>query len=240
MFRVIFQNDQLLWTTVAMTLFMIGYVTTTSFGQYYFKYYYGNEETYAVFALILGVSQITALAVFPFLRKYMKRQHIYTLSTILIVIGYILFFIAPPGTIAIIAVAGILIFVGEGWIQVLMLMFIADCVEYGEWKLGRRNDSVTLSLQPFINKLGAAVASGIVGATVILSGMKEAKGPADMTPSGFMLFKSSMMILPLVLIALSYIIYRRFYKIDEIFFDRIVNELAVRKQGKEQLNDTVE
>ena len=55
-----------------------------------------------------------------------------------------------------------------------------------------------------------------------------------------MLFKSSMMILPLVLIALSYIIYRRFYKIDEIFFDRIVNELAVRKQGKEQLNDTVE
>jgi sugar (glycoside-pentoside-hexuronide) transporter len=240
MFRVIFQNDQLLWTTVAMTLFMVGYVTTTSFGQYYFKYYYGNEETYAVFALILGVSQIGALAIFPLLRKYMKRQHIYTLSTILIVIGYILFFIAPPGKIAIIAVAGIFIFVGQGWIQVLMLMFIADCVEYGEWKLGRRNDSITLSLQPFINKLSAAIASGIVGATVILSGMKEAGGPADMTSSGLMLFKTSMMILPLVIIALIYFIYRRFYKIDEAFFERIVDEIAVRKQASEETHDIAE
>ena len=170
----------------------------------------------------------------------MKRQHIYTLSTILIVIGYILFFIAPPGKIAIIAVAGIFIFVGQGWIQVLMLMFIADCVEYGEWKLGRRNDSITLSLQPFINKLSAAIASGIVGATVILSGMKEAGGPADMTSSGLMLFKTSMMILPLVIIALSYFIYRRFYKIDEAFFERIVDEIAVRKQASEETHDIAE
>ncbi len=232
MFRVIFRNDQLLWTTIAMALFMIGYVTTTSFGQYYFKYVYGNEETYAIFALILGVSQIAALAVFPLLRKFMKRHRIYTLSTILIVIGYILFFIAPPGQIAVIAIAGIFLFVGEGWIQVLMLMFISDCVEYGEWKLGRRNDSITLSLQPFINKLGAAIASGIVGATVILSGMKVAKGPEDMTSSGLMLFKSSMMILPLIMIVLSYIIYRRYYKIDETFYGQIVHEIAERKQNK--------
>ena len=78
------------------------------------------------------------------------------------------------------------------------------------------------------------VASGIVGATVILSGMKEAEGPADMTSSGLMLFKISMMILPLVIIALSYFIYRRFYKIDEEFFGRIVDELAVRKQDSEE------
>ena len=54
--RIIFKNDQLLVTAVAMALFMIGYSTTTSFGLYYFKYVYGNEGMYSIFAVILGVS----------------------------------------------------------------------------------------------------------------------------------------------------------------------------------------
>ena len=34
-------------------LFMVGYTATTSFGIYYFKYIYGDENMYAVFALSL-------------------------------------------------------------------------------------------------------------------------------------------------------------------------------------------
>ena len=34
MFRAILKNDQLLWTTISMILFMVGYCTTTSFGTY--------------------------------------------------------------------------------------------------------------------------------------------------------------------------------------------------------------
>lgn len=51
---------------------------------------------------------------------------------------------------------------------------------------GRRNESVTFALQPFINKMGGAVASGIVGVTVILSGMKEAQSGNDMTTQGLL------------------------------------------------------
>ena len=55
MFRVLFKNDQLLFTAISMALFMIGYSTTTSFGIYYFKYAFKNEGMYSVFAAILGV-----------------------------------------------------------------------------------------------------------------------------------------------------------------------------------------
>ena len=37
MFRVLFKNDQLMWVAVSMSLFMIGYCITTSFGVHYFK-----------------------------------------------------------------------------------------------------------------------------------------------------------------------------------------------------------
>jgi melibiose permease/lactose/raffinose/galactose permease len=63
--RTIIDNDQLLALAIAMSIFMIGYVTTTSFGLYFFIYAYQDEGMYALFALVLGVSQLTALAIFP-------------------------------------------------------------------------------------------------------------------------------------------------------------------------------
>ncbi|HQB32871.1 MAG TPA: glycoside-pentoside-hexuronide (GPH):cation symporter, partial [Erysipelotrichaceae bacterium] len=156
LFKIIVKNDQLLWISISMTIFMTGYMTTTSFGQYYFKYIYKDLNMYSVFAAILAVSQITALAVFPLISKYFKRNTIFTASIGLMVLGYIIFFFAPTTTMLGIGVAGILLFVGQGAIQLLMLMFISDSVEYGEWKFHKRNDSVTLSLQPFINKFGNA------------------------------------------------------------------------------------
>jgi len=51
---VVFHNDQLLWTAIAMVLFMTGYVTTTTFGVYFFKYVYRNENMYSPFAAVLA------------------------------------------------------------------------------------------------------------------------------------------------------------------------------------------
>jgi melibiose permease/lactose/raffinose/galactose permease len=74
MFRVIFRNDQLLWVAVSMALFMIGYMTTTNFGVHYFKYVFGDENMYSVFALVLGVSQLSALSVFRCLAKSCRAK----------------------------------------------------------------------------------------------------------------------------------------------------------------------
>lgn len=174
MITAIFKNDQLLFTAIAMVLFMIGYVTTTSFGWYYFKYAYGDAGMYSIFAAILGVSQILGLAVFPLFSKRFSRRALYTGGTALMVLGYIIFFFAPMNML-VIGPAGILLFVGQSFVQLLILMFLADTVEYGQWKLGKRNESVTFALQPFINKMGGAVAGWVVGATAIISGINDAE-----------------------------------------------------------------
>lgn len=127
-----------------------------------------------------------------------------------------------------IGIAGILIFIGEAFIQVLMLMFLADTVEYGQWKLGRRNESITFSVQPFINKIGGAIASGIVGVTLIVSGINAAQTPNDVTETGLIIMKSSMLILPLISIAAGYFVYKAKFKIDKEFFEKIVSELKER------------
>ena len=228
MVSVIFKNDQLLITAIANALFMIGYCTTTGFGLYYFKYVYGNEDMYSIFAVILGVSQLVAISVFPAFAAKFQRKTLYTAATALVIAGYIVFFFAPNTTMLYIGIAGVLLFVGQAFIQVLMLMFLTDSVEYGEWKLGKRNDSITFSLQPFINKMGGAVSSGIVGAIVIISGMKEAVTAADMTAQGLLILKVAMMVFPLICIVVGFIIYRAKYILDEKMFNKIVEELNER------------
>ena len=227
MVKAIFKNDQLLFTTISMALFLIGYMTTTSFGAYYFKYAFGNEDMYSIFAAVLGVSQLGALMVFPLFSKRFTRKQLYFFATILVLVGYVLFFFSPMNMLPI-GIAGVLIFIGEAFIQLLMLMFLADTIEYGQWKSGKRNQAVTLSIQPLINKIGGAIATGIVTATLIISGINSAESAADVTSEGLLIMKLAMFILPLICIVAGYFVYRFKFKIDKAFYDKIVGDLAAR------------
>jgi melibiose permease/lactose/raffinose/galactose permease len=228
---VIFRNDQLLSVAVAFLLFMTAFGVTTGLGIYYFGYVYGDEGMYSVFAAVLGVSQITALALYPVMAARLSRRTLFTIALCVVVAGYALFFFTPPGGLVMIVVAGVGVFAAQAVIQIQLLMFIADTVEYGEHKLGRRNDSVTLSLQPFIYKLSSALANGVIGWVVIASGMKDATSSADMTEPGTFLVKAAMFLVPGALIAVSYLVYRRFYVLDEGRYAAIVEELRVRKEA---------
>jgi sugar (Glycoside-Pentoside-Hexuronide) transporter len=227
MAKALFKNDQLLFTVISMALFMIGYTTTVSFGTYFFKYAYRDEGMYSIFAAILGVTQFVALMVFPLFSKRFARKQLYFGATMLVIAGYALFFFSPMNMLPI-GIAGVLIFIGEGFIQLLMLMFLSDTIEYGQWKLGKRNQAVTLSVQPLINKIGGAIATGIITVTLLVSGINSAATPADVTPQGLLDLKISMFVLPLICIVVGYIVYRFKYKIDKKFYDRIVSELIER------------
>jgi melibiose permease/lactose/raffinose/galactose permease len=235
LFGIIVKNDQLFFTAIALVLFMIGYITTTSFGLYYFKYAYGNQGMFPVFSAILGVSQLTGLAVFPLLSKRFNRKTLFTGAVISMVIGYIVFFFAPVTTMVFIGIAGVLIFFGQAFVQLLMTMFIADSVDYGHWKLGKRNDSITFSLQPLIYKLGGAIGSGVVSVIIIVSGIinidpniTDIEAKAQVTPEGLFMMKAAMFIFPMLCFVASYIIYRLKFKIDAKFYSQILSDLRNR------------
>ena len=232
LWRVVTGNDQLLWTAIAMVLFMTGYVTTTSFGIYFFKYAYRDEGMYAIFGAVLGVAQLAGFMVFPLFRRRFSRRTLYTAATATIVAGYVLFFFAPMDMIWI-GIAGLMLFVGQSFVVVLMLVFLTDCIEYGHWKLGNRNAAVTFALQPFINKVGAALGTQIVSIVLVLSGINSAATPDDVSAEGLLMMRMAMLVLPLILIVAGYLIYRAKYRIDEGFYARIVSDLA----GRGQLTD---
>ena len=228
MWRALVGNDQLMWTTLAMALFMVGYCTTTSFATYYMQYVYGDINMYAVLAAVVGVGQIIALLIFPLFSKRFNRRQLYTAATVLVVIGYAIFLFAE-NSLALIAVCALLLFIGQAFIQLLMLMFLADTIEYGQWKLGKRNESVTYSIQPLVNKIGGALATGLVSISVVLSGIKTGDVAAEaIDATGKLVVKGAMFILHLFFIVVGYIIYMKKYKLSEQFYGEIVGELKER------------
>ena len=230
MFRALIKNDQLMWVTLAMGLFMVGYCTTVNFAIYYMKYIFGNKDMYVVLVAVVGVAQLGTLSVYPMVAKRMNRRQLYTLGTILVLIGYAIFFVAEV-SIYLIAFGAVLVFVGQAFIQTLMLMFLADTVEYGQWKLGKRNESITFSMQPLINKIGGALSTGIVSLTLILSGIKsDIDADVVVGSDGKLIVKIAMFVIPLVMIVLGYVIYRKKYKISEEFYTSILSDLEAKEK----------
>lgn len=232
MWQAISKNDQLLWTTLAMGLFQVGYCTTTGFAIYYMKYLFGDENMYAVLAAVCGVAQLAALAVFPLFSKRFNRRQLYTGATVLVLAGYLVFFFAEHSLI-LIAVSAVLLFIGQAFIQLLMLMFLADTIEYGQWKLRKRNESVTFSIQPLVNKIGGALSTGIISIALIVSGIKQGEQTAAaIGPAGQATVKIAMLAIPLVMIVAGYFIYLKKYKINESFYASILRDLEARGELK--------
>jgi melibiose permease/lactose/raffinose/galactose permease len=244
--RALAGNDQLLITALSMVLFMIGYCTTTGFGTYYFKYAYKDEGMYMVFAAVLAVAQLTALSVFPLFRKKFSRKQLYTGSMIVVAISYVIFFLSFE-FLPLVVLAGLGLFFAQAFIQLLMLLFLADSVEYGEWKLGKRNEAASFAVQPFINQFGGAVSKGVVSYTLIISGLNMVAnsliGMEVGTPeynaiinaipgTSIWIMKLSMMILPLICILIGFILYHKKFIIDEKLYAKIVSDLEARN-GKE-------
>lgn len=257
MIKALVKNDQLMVTAIGMALFMIGYCTTTSFGVYYFKYAYKNEGTYMIFAAVLGVAQLTALSLFPLFSKKFTRKQLYFGSMVTVVGAYILFFFSFE-KLGLIIVSGLALFFAQAFIQLLMLLFLADAVEYGEWKLGKRNESVSFAVQPFINKLGGAIGTAVVTVTLIVSGINPVSQKiasledsidgmtdpaaiaatqaeidaliAGVSGSPIWIMKIAMMILPLLCILTGFIIYYKKFKIDEKMYEQILSDLKDREK----------
>ena len=243
LWRALTGNDQLMVTAVSMALFMIGYCTTTGFGTYYFKYAFGDEGMYMVFAAVLAVAQLTALSVFPLFRKKFSRKQLYTGSMIAVAVSYIIFFLSFEW-LPLIVIAGLGLFFAQAFIQLLMLLFLADAVEYGEWKLGKRNEAASFAVQPFINQFGGAASKGVVSFTLIISGINmiandiaanpanEAQIIANMPESAIWIMKISMMILPLICILIGFFLYIKKFKIDEETYANILADLKAREEGE--------
>ena len=110
----------------------------------------------------------------------------------------------------------------------VVLMTITDTVEYGQLKLGHRDEALVLCVRPLIDKLSGAITSAMVGYTAVWVGMVSGATADSISPDGVFNFKLIMFAAPIVLIILGGLLYRSKVKLTEEEHERIVKELEAK------------
>lgn len=176
MFQTIAKNDQLLWCALIMLIFSIGTgVVGGGLLTMYVYFEFGYEGGYTLLiGLGYGIISTLFTATYPWLSKKFGRNKILYSAGIATIFGFALMLIfalaiptgAPKSSewfakFILIAVAYTFIGYGAGF-YMIMVINMANTVEYNEWKYGQRNESLIFSLRPLTAKLSSALTQALV------------------------------------------------------------------------------
>lgn len=227
--KIIVQNDQLRAFIGLLLAFNLATQIAKGFAVYYFKAVCGNEYLYSVFGMAI-LAEMIGLAVFPAIAKRISRQKVYTIACSLAAGGLILLgvlgFILPGSAAGVVISCGILFF-GSGLSLGVTTCCMADVIDYGEVRFGVRNESVLCSAQTFLMKAAMAAAGGLTGLGLSLAGYDPAL--SVQSSATLMGIRILMIVIPVLLAALSFYIYKRFYTLKDDQMKSITRQLNEKR-----------
>ena len=177
MFKALIQNDQAMTMVITIVLVNSAVYITSNLLIYFFKYDIGGaswQGNYTLFSTFGGGIQILAMMFFfPILRKFFETLKIFYISVISAIFGYVILLVmalSGVSSVYLFFIPGFFIFGAVGLLNVLVTIFLANTVDYGEIKNNRRDESVIFSMQTFVVKLASGIAA--LAAAVSLSAFK--------------------------------------------------------------------
>lgn len=159
MFKVIAKNDQLIVFMVFAMISNAGWYLTSGTAVYYFSDVLEEPTAQSLFSMIGAVGSVLGLLVIPVLEKKLSNRTIYQISLSMAILGYVLMYIFGPVLKITIAldISYIIASIGIGSMFVAQTVFLADIVDYGEYKTGKRNESITFSMKGFLQKMAYTI-----------------------------------------------------------------------------------
>ena len=233
--NIIRKNDQLLvfiGIVLGMNLIM---QISGSMAIYYFTYVVGKESLFSVYQAFAGIAEISGLVLLPILTKKIGREDVFKFGSILPIAGFLLLFVAgivAPQNALFIGMAGAILKLGSGFLLGSTTIMLADVVDYGEFKLGTRNESIVFSVQTLLVKGASAVAGWLVGVGLSLVGYVAGEVQSATTILGMRVI---MIWIPIVCAIVMYTIYKSKYKINGKFHDDMLVELEKRKKANDAI-----
>ena len=275
MFKVLFKNDQIMWSALVMLLFNVGTnVVGGGLGMMYIYFDNAyNGTLWTVFGLGYAVVTTVFTLFYPALSKKYGRDKLLYSCGLAIIIGYALMMILglTVPKIVLFEVLGMkitlrfiltfLAYTVAGWgggFYMIMVINMANTVEYNEYKTGKRDEGLIFALRPFTAKMGSALMQGLVSLVYIVAGALKYTNQfadidkgliTDMTKQDVVNAlqasasgqKSTMILLvctcaiPMVFMAIALIVYKKKFFLNETTVNEMI--LAVEARKAEEMSE---
>lgn len=234
-FNVIKSNDQLVVFMIFAMLSNAGWYLTSSTAAYYFSDALGDPTKQSLFGTIGSVGSILGLLVVPVLSGKFTKRTTYTISLSLSIVGYTLMlifgaFIKIP---IVLDFCYIVASIGISSMFVSQTIFLADIVDYGEYKNGTRNESITFSMKGFLQKMAYTIQTVVLFGSLWLMHYNEQSKSGEFLSStktgiGLLAFGA-----PILFLIASLVVFRKKFKIYGKLADD-VHDYIIEKRASEK------
>ena len=240
MFRALVQNDQAMVMVITIVLENSAVYITSNLLIYFFKYDLGGQNwqgNYTLFNTFGGGIQIFAMMLFfPILRRFFTTMKIFNISIISAIGGYIILLIMALSGINSVypfLVPGFFIFGAVGILNVLVTVFLANTVDYGEIKNNRRDESVVFSMQTFVVKLASGVAALVASISLSVFSISDTDISAGMiSGSSVVGLRFVMTVLPVIVLITGFAVFKKKYILTDEKLESITKEIKARRSAK--------
>jgi len=259
---VIKGNDQVMWNGILLFLHFIVYMLVATMAPIYLYLSFGyNGALTSIFTTAGMLAASFVIFLFTPISRRFSRKSLVRTGLSISVTGYFLLLLFGsfwPGNLSeykFYALTGANMLVGlENVFYLILLVNIANCVEYNEYITGNRNEGIIFSVRAFVSKLGMAVglllsmliylAVGVLGFTNRISEIENAVVRGEILPdakselidavirevsagsaNALLCFLS---LIPLICLIVAYVIYSKKIILSEEKYDEIVRELTAR------------
>lgn len=216
-FAVIKENDQLVVFMVFAMLSNAGWYLTSGTAVYYFTDVLGQPKAQSLFSTIGAVGSAIGLLVIPVLSKKFTKKAIYQITLVIAIVGYVLMYLFGPilKITILLDISYIISSIGIGAMFVSQTIFLADIVDYGEFKSGHRSESITFSMKGFLQKMAYTIQTiilfgglGLVNYNEQISSATKIINDTTKNVIGFIAFG-----IPAILITLALIVFSKKFKL---------------------------
>ena len=262
MFKALLQNDQAM--AMVITIVMVNSATyiTSNLLIYFFKYDLGGanwQGNYTLFTTFGGGMQIIAMmAFFPLLRKFFSTMKMFYVCIFTAIGGYIILLGMALGGVDSVYpffVPGFFIFATVGILNVLVTIYLANTVDYGELKNNRRDESVIFSMQTFVVKLASGIAALVASLCLQIFNISESEstyeaiegsytaglgekislimqnGSTAVSNNSVIGLRCVMTILPIIVLVIAFFVYKAKYILSDEKLAEITKQLAAKREA---------
>lgn len=242
MFSALFKNDQAMVMALTIILINSAFYITANLAIYYYKYAVGGAgwyHNYTLFAVVGGASQaVSMIALFPFVRKFMQATKVFKTALVGAVVGYLIFtgIVFAGLSYKMLYIPAVIIFASNGLLMVLLTIFLADTVDYGELNNGAREESVIFSIQTLVVKFASGVSALVASACISIFNISKdtSEGVGQLlTGSSLLGLQVTITILPMIIFAAACFVFIKGYKLDEEKMAAVSKALEERKKTKD-------
>jgi melibiose permease len=236
MFKSLIRNDQAMTVVISIVLINCSLYITSNLLIYFFKYDLGGNNwnaNYVLFNTFGGGIQIISMMIFyPLIRKFLSSIKVFYVSFAMAIAGYVILLVmmfCNVTSVYMLFIPGFFVFAAFGMLTVLTTVFLANTVDYGEWKNQRRDESVIFSMQTFVVKLASGVAAMIATICLTFSNINQDTSETMVAASSgqnVAVLRMTMTIAPIIGLLVALFIFAKKY----ILTDEKLDEIKIKLQ----------